>query len=79
MMVEIFCGILSGGSYGPHVRKWKESHLVANLVSKHHRQQLWLYQGVSCWQGHETINKRFIFAIKCKSTSSEFRLNVTRP
>lgn len=31
MMVEIFCGILSGASYGPHVRKWKESHLVANL------------------------------------------------
>lgn len=31
MMVEIFCGILSGASYGPHVRKWKESHLKANL------------------------------------------------
>ncbi|KAH1014747.1 hypothetical protein HUJ05_012579 [Dendroctonus ponderosae] len=31
MLVEIFCGILSGSSYGPHVRRWGTSHAVANL------------------------------------------------
>ncbi|XP_060585806.1 uncharacterized oxidoreductase YjmC-like [Ruditapes philippinarum] len=31
MMVEIFCGILSGANYAHHVRKWKESHRQANL------------------------------------------------
>jgi LDH2 family malate/lactate/ureidoglycolate dehydrogenase len=34
MMVEIFCGILSGANYAHHVRKWKESHRQANLVHK---------------------------------------------
>ena len=32
MMVEVFCGILSGSMFGPHVRKWKETHKTADLV-----------------------------------------------
>ncbi|KAF7283894.1 hypothetical protein GWI33_022725 [Rhynchophorus ferrugineus] len=31
MLVEIFCGILSGSAYGPHVRKWGQSTELANL------------------------------------------------
>ncbi|KAL5006862.1 hypothetical protein ScPMuIL_015668 [Solemya velum] len=31
MMVEMFCGIMSGGAYGPHVRKWKTCDKIANL------------------------------------------------
>ncbi|XP_078615013.1 putative oxidoreductase YjmC isoform X1 [Branchiostoma floridae x Branchiostoma japonicum] len=31
MMVELFCGILSGGAYGPNVRRWKTNDRVANL------------------------------------------------
>lgn len=31
MMVEIFCGILSGSMYAHHVRSWKESQREANL------------------------------------------------
>ncbi|ESO03740.1 hypothetical protein HELRODRAFT_191945 [Helobdella robusta] len=31
MLVEIFCGILSGGEFGPRIRKWKETNRVANL------------------------------------------------
>lgn len=31
LMVEIFCGILSGAAWGPHVRKWKVQNQVANL------------------------------------------------
>mgnify|MGYP000140301875 CR=1 FL=1 len=32
MMVEIFCGILANGAYGPNVRRWKNTDTVANLV-----------------------------------------------
>ena len=32
MMVEIFCGILSGGAFGPFVRQWKDFERPANLV-----------------------------------------------
>ncbi len=32
MMVEVFCGILSGASYGPKVRRWKGTEREANLV-----------------------------------------------
>ncbi|KAJ8311306.1 hypothetical protein KUTeg_011142 [Tegillarca granosa] len=32
MMVEIFCGILSGSSFGPNVRTWKDFDRAANLV-----------------------------------------------
>ena len=32
MMVEIFCGILSGANFGPNIRQWKEAHVEANLV-----------------------------------------------
>ena len=32
MMVEIFCGILSGGAFGPFVRQWKDFDNIANLV-----------------------------------------------
>ncbi|WAR24442.1 YJMC-like protein, partial [Mya arenaria] len=32
MMVEIFCGILSNASYGPNVRRWKNTDRIANLV-----------------------------------------------
>jgi LDH2 family malate/lactate/ureidoglycolate dehydrogenase len=32
MLVEIFCGILAGSDYGPHVRRWKSTEKVANLV-----------------------------------------------
>ncbi|KAK3108158.1 hypothetical protein FSP39_002186 [Pinctada imbricata] len=31
MMVEIFCGILSGANFGPNIRSWKEFGKVANL------------------------------------------------
>jgi len=31
LLVEIFCGILSGAAWGPHVRKWKIQDQVANL------------------------------------------------
>lgn len=31
MMVEVFCGILSGSSYGPNVRKWMSTETPANL------------------------------------------------
>ena len=31
LMVEIFCGILSGSAWGPSVRKWKVQDEVANL------------------------------------------------
>lgn len=37
MMVEIFCGILSGSLYGPNIRSWLnaggEDKRAANLVS----------------------------------------------
>jgi len=31
LMVEIFCGIMSGSAWGPYVRKWKIQDQVANL------------------------------------------------
>ncbi|XP_076030052.1 putative oxidoreductase YjmC [Oratosquilla oratoria] len=31
MLVEIFCGILSGGHYGPHVRRWMDTGREADL------------------------------------------------
>ncbi|CAG0898130.1 unnamed protein product [Darwinula stevensoni] len=31
LMVELFCGILAGGSYGPNVRKWMSTAEEANL------------------------------------------------
>merc|ERR1719334_212694 len=31
MMVEIFCGILSGGQYGPNVRRWMDTTREADL------------------------------------------------
>ena len=31
LLVEIFCGILSGSNWGPHVRKWKVQDQIANL------------------------------------------------
>ncbi|XP_023341588.1 uncharacterized protein LOC111711452 [Eurytemora carolleeae] len=31
LMVEIFCGILSGSDWGPHIRKWKIQNQIANL------------------------------------------------
>ncbi|KAF5302680.1 hypothetical protein FQA39_LY10176 [Lamprigera yunnana] len=31
MLVEIFCGILSGSAYGPNIRKWTVNSTVANL------------------------------------------------
>lgn len=32
MMVEVFCGLLSGSSFGPNVRRWKTNDRPANLV-----------------------------------------------
>ncbi len=32
MMVEVFCGILAGAQYSSHVRTWKVTDRVANLV-----------------------------------------------
>ena len=32
MLVEIFCGILSGSAWGPNIRQWKSYDSVANLV-----------------------------------------------
>lgn len=31
-MVEIFCGILGGAHWGPHVRKWMSTAADADLV-----------------------------------------------
>ena len=31
LLVEIFCGILSGSAWGPQVRKWKVQDEIANL------------------------------------------------
>lgn len=31
LMVEVLCGILSGGEFGPNVRQWKSKEKVANL------------------------------------------------
>ncbi|KAK3603644.1 hypothetical protein CHS0354_017361 [Potamilus streckersoni] len=31
MMVELFCGILSGAHYGPNIRTWKDTHQKADL------------------------------------------------
>lgn len=31
MLVEVFCGILSGGQYGPNVRKWMQTDRPADL------------------------------------------------
>ncbi|KAK6188463.1 hypothetical protein SNE40_004632 [Patella caerulea] len=31
MLVEIFCGILSGSTYGPNIRKWRNTTTVANI------------------------------------------------
>lgn len=33
-MVEILCGVLAGAHYGPHIRKWKTTNSVADLVRK---------------------------------------------
>ncbi|CAB4008791.1 uncharacterized oxidoreductase -like [Paramuricea clavata] len=30
-MVELFCGIMSGSAFGPHVRSWNKSDVVADL------------------------------------------------
>lgn len=35
MMVEVFCGILAGAQYSNHVRTWKVTDKVANLVRSH--------------------------------------------
>ena len=32
MMVEILCGILSGATYGPNVRRWGTTDRIADLV-----------------------------------------------
>ena len=33
MMVEVFCGILSGSAFGPHLRKWQGEEMgQADLV-----------------------------------------------
>lgn len=31
-MIEIFCGILAGAHWGPHVRKWMSTKSEADLV-----------------------------------------------
>lgn len=32
MMVEVMCGIMGGGPYAHHIRKWTGDTSVANLV-----------------------------------------------
>ena len=33
MMVDVFCGVLSGSAFGTNIRNWKgEDHKIANLV-----------------------------------------------
>ena len=32
MLVELLCGVLSGGPCGKHIRKWQNDSRVANLV-----------------------------------------------
>ncbi|KAK8725253.1 hypothetical protein OTU49_010778 [Cherax quadricarinatus] len=31
MLVEVFCGIMSGGQYGPHIRRWMQTDREADL------------------------------------------------
>ncbi|XP_070534633.1 uncharacterized oxidoreductase YjmC-like isoform X2 [Ptychodera flava] len=31
MMVEVFCGIMANGEFGPNIRKWRDAERVANL------------------------------------------------
>jgi LDH2 family malate/lactate/ureidoglycolate dehydrogenase len=31
-MVELFCGIMSGSAFGPHIRSWNKSDVTADLV-----------------------------------------------
>lgn len=31
MLVEVFCGILANGDYGPNIRKWRDNDRIANL------------------------------------------------
>jgi len=34
MMVDVFCGVLSGSAFGTNIRNWKgEDHKIANLVT----------------------------------------------
>ena len=32
MMVEVMCGMLGGGPYAHHIRKWGDEHREADLV-----------------------------------------------
>ena len=32
MMVEIFCGILSGAEFGTRIKHWKDTERIADLV-----------------------------------------------
>ena len=35
MMVDVFCGILSGSAFGTNIRKWKgDDEKLADLVTK---------------------------------------------
>ena len=31
LMVEVLCGVLSGGEFGPNIRQWKDKTKIANL------------------------------------------------
>jgi LDH2 family malate/lactate/ureidoglycolate dehydrogenase len=46
MMVEIFCGIMSGGQFGPFIRQWKDFERPANLVSRKHLYMIMLHSGL---------------------------------
>jgi len=35
MMVDVFCGVLSGSAFGTNIRDWQgDDHKIANLVTK---------------------------------------------
>ncbi|MGH0127207.1 UNVERIFIED_CONTAM: hypothetical protein FKN15_074542 [Acipenser sinensis] len=48
MMVEVFCGILAGSQYSKHIRTWKVTDRVANLVELHHRSGDTIPEGWGC-------------------------------
>jgi LDH2 family malate/lactate/ureidoglycolate dehydrogenase len=51
MMVELFCGIMSGGQFGPFIRQWKDFERPANLVSRKKS----VYDNVTFWSNYRIL------------------------
>ena len=62
MMVETMCGILSGGPFAQHMRKWQtpDANTKANLVSKKN-----MISESICKINHLTSIFNLMFALKC--------------